>query len=364
MSLKKISNNLRFVLQYVHGINKLNAAYIAGFNNHHNLGDEAIYKGMKILFSTFNFIDYPKPLTIKKSLEFLSHIDIGLLAGGTIIRGKASTFERVKQCFDLCAHPVVFGTGVGDPEFWSDYLKQRGWLENLKRWKEILHKCDYIGLRGPLSVKILNNLGTKNVEVIGDPVLVLAEDENPTAENFCQKTIGLNLGQAKGNVWGSENHIYNEFVKLASLAKKNNWNVKWYVVWPRDFDVTLKAAKASNTDQKIYEIYHNHRKYIEHVKQLTAFIGMKLHAVALATCAYVPSLMIEYQPKCRDYMMSINQDKYNIRSDEFKAENTWESILKISNQRKNINDELFHKIRELKEKQLLQASKITKNLLP
>ena len=45
------------------------------------------------------------------------------------------------------------------------------------------------------------------------------------------------------------------------------------------------------------------------------FVGIKLHAVALAMCANVPALMVEYRPKCLEFMNTMGMGRFVVRSD-------------------------------------------------
>jgi len=73
---------------------------------------------------------------------------------------------------EICPYFFVFGSGVAHPSFWKDSLRD---------WKPILQRCNYIGVRGPLSAELLTDVGINRVEVVGDPVLVFAPD---SCENF------------------------------------------------------------------------------------------------------------------------------------------------------------------------------------
>ena len=91
---------------------------------------------------------------------------------------------------------------------------------------------------------------------------------------------------------------------------------------------------------------------------MSTFVGMKLHAVALATCAYVPSIMLEYQPKCRDYMQAIGQDTATIRTDCFKAEEVWEIIKNWISKRSILSNLLYNKISTLRQRQFQRADEL------
>lgn len=230
----------------------------------------------------------------------------------------------------------------------------------MEKWKVLLEKCQYVGVRGPLSAELLIDAGLKNVEVIGDPVIAYADNELGHSHDL--NSIGLNIGQSHGAVWGNENTICSEYAKLARLARDANWCVKWFVVWPHDLNITQKAANDSNTSEFIYEIYDDPKAYLELVRPLSTFVGMKLHATILATCAYVPSIMLEYRPKCRDYMKSIGQDNATFRTDEFKATHIWEIVRTWNSQRYEKAKILFESINSLRIKQHLKAEEINKRI--
>src|SRR5205085_3462854 len=63
---------------------------------------------------------------------------------------------------------------------------------------------------------------------------------------------------------------------------------------------------------KIHHIYESGDEYLQRVREMTMFLGVKLHSVILAMCAGVPSVMIEYAPKCRDFMCSMGVDRHSL----------------------------------------------------
>jgi polysaccharide pyruvyl transferase WcaK-like protein len=134
--------------------------------------------------------------------------------------------------------------------------------------------------------------------------------------------------------------------------------VKWFVVWPGDLDITLYAAKTSGTSSEILPIYDDPQLYLHEVRSVSTFVGMKLHAVALATCAYVPSVMLEYRPKCRDYMTSIGCEDATIRTDSFCADRVWETVSSWDSRRCEASRALFDSISPIRKKQSAKAKEI------
>lgn len=334
-------------------------AYVGGFFGHENLGDEALYDAAESLFDRCSMLKYPRKLWVAHVAKVLPRIDCAVLGGGTLINQIESWCRLAEKCFDMFPLSFVFGTGVGHPDFWRS---QAGWKDMMNEWKAILSKCSYIGVRGPLSAELLVDAGIGGVEVIGDPALTFAGDEFPADGSYVADSIGLNIGQADGCMWGGEDRVLGEYVRLATLAKEAGWGVKWFVVYPPDLSITVKAAELSGTSEEIYETYSDVGRYLELVGVLSTFVGMKLHATALACCAYVPSVMLEYRPKCRDFMQSIGQDEMTIRTDRVKAEEVWDIVSALNSDRQAASKALYDAIQLLSKAQKSKADQLMKTI--
>ena len=330
-------------------------AYIGGFLGHHNLGDEALFDAAGSLFYKCSILKFPQKEWFTRVAKILPGIHCSILAGGTIINRLEGWRRLADKYFNIMPFSFVFGTGVAHPSFWSS---REEWKNTLKDWKVVLEKCSYVGVRGPMSAQLLTDAGVGNVEVVGDPVLTFATNRPPENASYIPGSIGLNIGQANGAMWGSEANVLTEYVKLAMFARKAGWRVKWFVVWPADLEITEKAAELSGTDRDIYKVYCDFKRYLELVRPLSVFVGLKLHAVALATSAYVPSVMVEYQPKCRDFMQSIGQDAMTVRTDKLKADEVWEIVSTWNSSRQETSQALYHSIKPLWEIQRSKAKQL------
>jgi len=331
--------------------------YVGGCPGHRNLGDEALFDAYKGLFHGCSLVHYPGGRVVSIPTRLLKIADGAILAGGTFINRWG--LSAAQECADVFAKFYVFGTGVANPAFWS---KAPGWVDSSAEWARILRRCAYVGVRGPLSAELLANMGVNNVEVIGDPVLFFASDTRAQDDLGVPCSIGLNIGWDRVAQWGEPEKIYAEYLTLASRAKKSGWKVRWFVACPRDLAMTEKLAGASSTQDEICQIYSNPVEYIDLVRPLSAFVGTRLHSVALATCAYVPSVMLEYRPKCRDYMMSIGHEDHVVRTDEFRGEAVWDFVKLLSSQREASSRALYEAIKPLRDKQLAKAREIMGDL--
>jgi len=327
--------------------------YAGGFLGYRNLGDEALFQAYKKLFEGRDLFHYPCPggRVLSISSKLIRFADHAVLAGGTLINHRDS-LGVAQECVSVFPKFFVFGTGVACPDFWSG---ANGWKNTLEQWKGILRECHYIGIRGPISANILRKAGIDNVDVIGDPILALASESLKNGGLYRPDSVGLNVGWDKLAQWGEPERIYTEFIKLVNLARKAGWEVKWFVLWPPDLAITRKLAIATNTEDEIYEVYTDVFKYLDQVRYLSTFVGTRLHSVALATCAYVPSIMLEYRPKCRDYMASIGLEDWTLRTDRFRADEVWDKLKSWNGQRRKLSELLFQKILPLKDKQREKA---------
>ena len=334
-------------------------AYVSGYLGFGNLGDEALFLSAKRIFNRLAIVHYDNSRTLKLLHKLLPSYKAGVLAGGTLINRQPEYYQAAEDFVRKYRKFYIFGTGVVHPDFW--WAGRNGYVDMMHRWKTLLERCSYVGVRGPLSAEILSEAGVRGVEVIGDPVLAFAE-ESP-GQPYMRNAIGLNVGDVYEEVWGDQESIYSELVRLAKRAAEARWLVKWFVLRPGDVEITKRVALESNTAAYVIETYHDPGRFLREVGSLSVFVGMKLHAVVLATCAYVPSISIQYQPKCLDYMRSIGQEAVAIRSDKFKGEETWEIVQSLACEREIRSAFLFEQIRRLRERQQAKADEITNEIL-
>lgn len=331
--------------------------YAGHWAGYRNLGDEALFDAVKELFPEFGFVLYPhnsgKEITIPAKI--LRLCNFAMAAGGTIIKPSEYMLKQTKDCFQLSKKHFVFGTGAAEP-FPGQSDSQ--WKSILSQWVTLLQGSEFIGVRGPHSARILTDAGLSNVEVVGDPVLVFADKYLPQKPEYQPGLLGLNVANIQGGLWGDMDNVIKQFESIAQIAKSKGWKIKWFVVSPEDVQITKEIAERTSTDQQICTVFADYKTYMDNVRQVSVFLGIKLHAVALATCAYVPSVMLEYRPKCIDYMAAIDQEKATVRTDRFDANQTWETIEQFSSNRDEYSKEMYQKIRPVAENQRIKANRL------
>lgn len=281
-----------------------------GWVGQSNLGDEAMYSAFdNVLFKEVDII----PLTGKNRNQ---RFDAAFLGGGTMINRDPGFLRTFQMAQASCPKSYVFGTGVCGDEFWRT---RPGWKDRMPEWLDCLNKAEFIGLRGPYSRQRLLEYGVSNTEVIGDPALSLAL---PTVKpKKFARHIGISVGTSHGHVWGNERDVLEAVIKVAWELVQRGWTITFVPVWPPDLRYNEAAAQfISSPEVSVFHKFYSIKKTMDLMESVDVFIGEKLHSVVLAMCVYTPSIMLEYRPKCRDFMASLDLEAFNIPTDKLSVE--------------------------------------------
>ena len=351
--ISKIKKYSRFVANYTRPSSS-RLAYIGGVYGSQNLGDEALRQAVEKLFSCCTVLEFPRKRHLARLAKVFLPVRNAVLAGGTLINQNEIWLDLVADYMLRIQNFIVFGTGVGHPSFWNDKRRE---------WRELLKQCTFVGVRGPLSAQLLADVHVDRVEVVGDPALVFAFDKWDQSDSYTPDSIGINIGWDRAKQWGTQEHILSEATRLAALAKSARWRVRWFVVCSADLEITSKVATDSGTTSDICHVYNDPAEYMNLVKSCSVFVGTRLHSVVLATCAYIPSLMLAYRPKCKDYMLSIGQGDYVICTDKFHAEEVWQKAFHMNSERNRFSQELYLSMKPLRDYQVGKAQKLQEGML-
>ncbi len=249
-----------------------------------------------------------------------------ILGGGTLVFKE--TFYR--RLMETRPDPLyLVGTGVCDVDFWCDYLRDNTVRKALvSDWSRLLNKAESISVRGDLSKMRLRESGViSDIDVIGDPVF-LACDHVKRRESD-DATIGINFGLTRDLLWGkSDSRVASEFVKMVNILVRQDREVIVYSVTQADHEYAKsilheQLSSCSNVQMKLFDSYQD---FVLDVSRCSAFIGEKLHAVALALCGGVPSIMVSYRPKCDDLMASLGLENLSVRTDDVTVERLQELL--------------------------------------
>ena len=328
-----------------------------GWTGHENLGDEMLYQAYQRLFPEYHVLPFISLRSSKRdTYRKITGRDIfaaGCLGGGTLINRSKKRLETFCRLLDECPVCFCLGTGVADSGFWEG---RADWKDQLTAWVDRLKQCQFVGVRGPVGAAVLKQAGLKDVEVVGDSALIFAKESYAAPE---EKVLGVNVGTALGNVWGTEEQMVERIAVACKALRSKGWKILFLCVWPRDMDSSRALAKQIGiADPQIHLVTCDVAQALDVCGRCTTFIGMKLHSVVTAICAGVPSIMIEYRPKCRDFMDSLGLEEYVVRSDSIDLDHLVGLSEHLASNRPAIQDKMRKRTAEFKQRLTDAASTI------
>jgi Polysaccharide pyruvyl transferase len=251
---------------------------------------------------------------------------VALLGGGTLINSTREFLQQYKIVRQRLGHaPPVFSCGVKTPDFFAG---KGDWRDLSREWVEATSELPVVGVRGPLSKEYLDAAGARNVAVAGDPAVWLHGPlkDSLRAYGSRRRKIGVNCGTAQF-IWGDLSRLLSTQAEIVRTLVASGHEVELFAVCPEDVSACIEVARqahagiAPNT-----EPLTTYKSFIAKLETFDLVVALKLHAGVLAACGNVPFIMLEYQPKCRDFCASIGWEDYNVRTDRGDAN----SILQLS----------------------------------
>lgn len=323
----EISANLNRLHQSVQMVltRRTRAQYI-GCLDIDNLGDVAVFLAIQDIFAhDVAFATRRVPQKLSNAIGDYINPHAIFLGGGTLIKKSRKYLKQMNDSKRLYpeAKTIIFGTGVGDIDMWNQF----GIPTDVSGWCEALEQADYVSVRGPISQAHLKKWGLKReVPAIGDPAVWFARDRITPKRR--QMRIGLNLGSTRGQLHGQDDNRVLEFG--ANFLKKldtDGWEITLFPVIESDVTFLKQVVEQAGIDMPpMHMDFLNVAATVAALEQQDVFVGEKLHSVILANCAYTPAIMLEYRTKCRDYMQSVDQLEWNVRTDALDTDQIYEKV--------------------------------------
>ncbi|HCB30648.1 MAG TPA: hypothetical protein DEP50_07985 [Acinetobacter lwoffii] len=355
-----LKTNISFVWQLLNSSTcERKRALYYGWLGFKNLGDEALFYCIEEMFKdrlTFNTSGELDRLYFSE--KALSSFDVHFIGGGTLINRNETTIDTLLKYRGKIPKAIALGTGVANEEFWQQFEERR---DRSNDWRDYLNSCQFVGVRGPDSLRYMQQLGVPKALVTGDPVLYLGRDT--IVKKSQRKRIGLNFGNTKNKLWGkSDQHVEDEMAILIRILLEKNWEISFFNVYVDDTKAYYNFVDRNGLNGKIRFFDASDCSMataLDYFDTIDVFVGEKLHASVFAACTYTPFIMLEYRPKCLDFMRSIGYEKYNIRTDKITADEVYNSVEELYQASEGI--QIFLKEKVLYHKNLLVSS--SKNII-
>jgi hypothetical protein len=279
------------------------AMYI-GFPFDANWGDRWMYQVLARRLP----VQFVHPRTLEQHWQRATprgHYQLALLGGGTLINQKPQFYQEVAAALGAGLPVAAFGTGVGEPERWGDHRAA---------WAPLLAQFQFLGVRGPLSARLLAEAGVTNHVVTGDSCLL--EDRpalgavTPGADPL---SLWLDLSFGAHETRDSLLFRHDLLALLARLERERRIAITLFTTWPVYLPwIEEQIAVSFGERRPVLTVDETTRHRLGE-----ADLGLvwRLHAAAGLLHFAVPTLVVSYESKCRDHLAHLGLDDLVVGAD-------------------------------------------------
>jgi polysaccharide pyruvyl transferase WcaK-like protein len=319
-----------------------------GWLGNYNLGDEAIYRAIKNIFSSYHFTPVPADTFYGFNREY---------SPVTIVGGSTGIPDWM-DCLWPTRYSYIFGSGVKDQSAYVyDYLFRcvRG-RPKVKVWVNRLKAFRYIGVRGEISKKALAEWGI-NSTVIGDPAFSLKSSNSFKRD---MKKIAVNFG-SDGILWGMNDAVvFREMTAVVKTLKEAGYDVVLVPFNIKDAPNLKKLADQQSVG--FFDDWFNVESTVNLFASCMMTIGERVHSLGLSAAAGTPFIGLEYQPPCYEIAQSLGFQDYTIRTDLLSEKNILQLFDKLAKNYDKMHNILLANVDTYRRKQANFASQISQDI--
>jgi len=326
-----------------------------------NLGDRALYEAIQLIFRQhMAFASHRTDLfpRLVSAARGKPAFDLVCLGGGTLM-GQTSVY-RLEPALDAGLPVFSFGTGCHPMQFGLECDPE--YDQKFRRQIRILQRLQLVSVRDEASKRTLLEQGLKaEIDVIGDPVLMFALESRPYAGG---KRIGVNVGNDYGaQMWGRWEDIEAAVRPALVSLLDDGWTVTLFPLSSDEIAGTAALARRLGPRVKIFRHYLDRQAYISACAEQDMFLGVKLHSVILAHCAHTPAVMLAYQPKCTQYMESVNMQAHMLKTNQLTTQSILDALASARSAAAEIREQLAERCAFYAQRRSAFAKKICETLL-
>ena len=283
--------------------------HYTGWVGYRNLGDEILLEAARESFAPAKIVwirDFGSALP-NWLVNTRTH-ELAMMGGGTQI-GERSPIDRYKQALARSKAGFVFGAGVTpahEGRCRTGCRLGRGPASARVR----RHARPGVG-RHPAPCR-RQRAGAGRPSVLVRQARRFLETRSPVDRHEHRDLARPHVRRRKRD----PAELHRARAKLLTAGHR----IEFFCVWPEDRKTTRRvAAQAGIANPVIHEIYEGATEFQEKVRRVHVFVGIKLHACALAMCSGVPTLIVGYREKCREFALTVGAQDFCLRSDTLDA---------------------------------------------
>jgi hypothetical protein len=303
-----------------------------GWSGNGNLGDDALHEVVANLLPGTAFVSVAH--TIGGVAGHLLAGDVRGRATRPLVLGGGTAVGRANWRAVLAVSRLVaggrrhlVGVGVEDPAFQG--RNSFSGPHELARWRRPLAGFERVTVRGPRSAALLAEVGV-DATVVGDPALLLTPPAGLVAAEAGSGPIAVSLGYGD-DLWGHDHEALLRCVTEAARSwVADGHRIRCVVLNDTDLVHAEQLAAALPTGSCEIVRTVTTAEFFVAVSSCRAMVSERLHAGVLAAAAGVPVVMLEYQPKCRDFMESVGLGDQCLRVDRVRPAELVEAVVRAA----------------------------------
>ncbi len=338
-----------------------------GFNN---LGDEMMWDIFRSLADQhLNPEEYKiTPSLPDVNTKKLNSYDLVVLGGGSLIIPPTIgiLFNAIKKNKKI----IIWGSGhdglakerlevlIGKKKRSFEHLLTPSFEEVLVT---VIENTNYAGVRGPLTLQILQEIGANmnKVEISGDPGLLLEYDEaNDNFDNLFpynymwkpgENIVGINWGTSYNNIYGkNEARVEDCLARIGKILLRQGYKIFIYTVWGEDINPSTRLYDKIGDSENVKFTPNLYNQYdLMNIVQKCCFtINFKLHANVISAAANVPFIALAYRFKTFDFAASLDLNKLVVSTDSPAIEEDILGLIPYVTENRQIIIGQFKKYRE------------------
>jgi polysaccharide pyruvyl transferase WcaK-like protein len=142
----------------------------------------------------------------------------------------------------------------------------------------------------------------------------------------------------------------------------NGWRFRALVVNPADSPNAVRCGELAGLGPDRWEIVvaDEPDAYLRAAAACRVVVAERLHAAVLAVRLGIPTVTIEYQPKCMDFLRSVGAEELSIRTDSLHAGRLVDLVAEADARHDELSTALDAKVEALRARLAVEAARLAR----